>query len=112
LLSLGELSCEIKQQQDNQIFSFTPPTQIDRQKIIVVKLDPQNYRDISNSSSIDSINNKWFINFSYTTIPKNVLQMLLQQLLQMEQNFSLPSNDSKNNIIQVIKNIKNNIAYA
>jgi len=35
------------QQQDNQVFSFTPPTQIDRQKIIEVKLDPHNYRNTS-----------------------------------------------------------------
>jgi len=69
-----------------------------------VKLDPWNYSNILNTSSFDSINNKWFINLSHVSIPQNV-----QRLLQLGQNFSLPSTNTENNIIQLIKNIENNI---
>jgi len=68
-----------------------------------VKLDPRNYSNILNTSSFDSINNKWFMNLSYICIPQNV-----KRLLQLDQNFSLPPN-TKNNIIQLIKIIENNI---
>jgi len=44
------------------------------------------------------------MNLSHSIIPKNV-----QHLLQLGQNFSLLSNDSENNTIQVNKNIENNI---
>jgi len=69
-----------------------------------VKLDPRNYSNILNTSSFDLINNKWFINFSYVNIPQNI-----QRLLQLGQNYPLPFTNTKNNIIQLIKNIENNI---
>jgi len=69
-----------------------------------VKLDLRNYSNILSTSSFDSIFNKWFINLSHVSIPQNV-----QKLLQLGQNFSLPSTNIKNNIIQLIKNIENNI---
>jgi len=95
---------QITQQQEKQLFSLTPSIQKDRLPTIEVKLDPHDFQDTSNSSSIDSINKKWFLNLSHTTIPQDV-----QRLLQLGHNFSLPSNDSNNNTIQLIKNIENNL---
>jgi len=67
-------------------------------------LDPLNYLNFEIESPLDSINNKWFINFSHCKIPEKV-----QCLLQLGQNFSTPNFNMNNNIIQLIKNIENNI---
>jgi len=91
--------------QHEKQFSFSPPTPHNENKqIIEVEIDPHNYSKTINASPFDSINNKWFINLSHFEIPHNV-----QRLLQLGQNFSIPSTNTKNNIIQLIKNIENNI---
>jgi len=46
----------------------------------------------------------FYVNLSHCNIPHNV-----QCLLQLGQNFSLPTNNMNKNIIQLIKNIENNI---
>jgi len=86
-------------------FSFSPPTpHKENKQIIDVKTNPLHYSNTINSSPFDSINNKWFINLLHFEIPYNV-----RRLLQLGQNFSIPSTNTKNNIIQLIKNIENNI---
>jgi len=71
-------------------------------ELIEVNLDPQSYSNVNKFSPLESINNKWFLNLSQYNIPKKV-----QCLLQLEQNFSLPSLNTNNN--ELIKNIENNI---
>jgi len=67
-------------------------------------LDPQSYSNTNKFSPLESINNKWFLNLSHYNIPKKV-----QCLLQLGQNFSLPSLNINNNVNELIKNIENNI---
>jgi len=55
-------------------------------------------------SPLKTVNKKWFVNLTKNNIPHSV-----QTLLQLDQNFSLPPNNTQNNIIQLIKNIENNI---
>jgi len=87
------------------MFSFTAPTsRNNNQKIFEIELNPHNHHNKNSNHFLNSINNKWFINLSHTNIPHKV-----QCLLQLGQNFSLPSINTKNNIIQLIKNIENNI---
>jgi len=76
----------------------------DNEDPIEINLDPENYVNFSNISLLDTTNNKWFINLSHCNIPEKV-----QCLLQLGQNFSIPALNMNNNIIQVIKNIENNI---
>jgi len=91
--------------QHEKQFSFSPPTPHKKNKqIIEVKIDPVYYSNTIHSSPFDSVNDKWFINLSHFEIPYNV-----QRLLQLGQNFSIPSTNTKNNIIQLTKNIENNI---
>jgi len=91
-------------QQEKQ-FSFSPPTShTENKQIIEIKIDPAHHYNTINSSPFNSVNEKWFINLSHVEIPYNV-----QRLLQLGQNFSIPSTNTKNNIIQLIKNIENNI---
>lgn len=56
------------------------------------------------SSSISSIREKWFLNFSGIEFPKHILM-----LLQLDGNFSLPPIDKKGMICEFIKNIEHNI---
>jgi len=58
----------------------------------------------NNNSSLDTVRNSWFKNLSNLDIPLNI-----KCLLQLGQNFSLPATNTKNNIIEMIKNIENNI---
>jgi len=67
-------------------------------------VEPKNHLTTKKFSPLDSLNNKWFINWSHEHIPDNI-----QQLLQLGHNFSLPSVNSNNHITQTIKNIENNI---
>jgi len=69
-----------------------------------VTLDPQNFSNIKKFSPLNEVKDKWFVNLSHQDIPYHV-----QNLLQLGQNFSLPSINTKNNITQFIKNIENNI---
>jgi len=50
------------------------------------------------------VKDKWFVNLPRLNIPQHV-----QSLLQLRQNFSLSAVNTKNNITQFIKNLKNNI---
>jgi len=96
-------SAEMRQHEKQ--FSFSPPTlHKENEQIIEVKIDPVHYSNKILSSPFDSVNDKWFINLSHFEIPYKV-----QCLLQLGQNFSIPSTNTKNNIIQLIKNIENNI---
>jgi len=86
-------------------FSFVPLSNGHlHEELVEVNVDPKNYLGTKKFSPLDSVNNKWFINWSNIHIPDNV-----QRLLQLGHNFSLPSVNSNNNIIQTIKNIENNI---
>jgi len=85
-------------------FSFTPPSNIPESELVEVHVEPKNHLTTKKFSPLDSLNNKWFINWSHEHIPDNI-----QQLLQLGHNFSLPSVNSNNNITQTIKNIENNI---
>jgi len=96
---------EHNEQPGEQPFSFNPPLPYEeKQQTIEIKLDPTNFQNMVHSSSIDSIKSKWFINLSHHKIPHKV-----QSLLQLGENFSLPSTNTSNNIVQLIKNIENNI---
>jgi len=88
----------------NKQFSFSPLTLDKDKEIIEITINPQNFSNTTNRSSLDYINNKWFKNLSSVEIPHNV-----QRLIQLGHNFSLPSTDSNNNVVQLIKNIENNI---
>jgi len=88
----------------NKSFSFNFPTNNNKNTVIETKLDPRDYQEMTEIVSLDSINNKWFVNLSQSQIPYNV-----QSLLQLGQNFSLPPTNNKHNIIQLVKNIENNI---
>jgi len=79
-------------------------SQVERKDLLEVNLDPQNYSNTNKFSPLESTNNKWFVNLSQCKILHKV-----QCLLQLEQNFSLLSLNTINNIIQLIKNIENNI---
>jgi len=83
--------------------SFTPPPQKNNQQISEININPPKIPS-DKKSSLDTIRNKWFKNLSNVDIPFNV-----QCLLQLRQNFSLPAFNTKNNIIEMIKNIENNI---
>jgi len=69
-------------------FSFAPPLngQVCEGEMVEVNVDPKNYFTTKICSPLDSLNNKWFINWSHNYIPDNV-----QRLLQLGHNFSLPS---------------------
>jgi len=84
-------------------FSFTPPPQKNNQQILEININPSKIPSDKNSSLVTT-RNKWFKNLSNVDIPFNV-----QCLLQLGQNFSLPAFNTKNNIIEMIKNIENNI---
>jgi len=85
-------------------FTFLLNCHVRGSKLVEVNVDPKNHLATKKFSPLDSLNNKWFINWSHEHIPDNT-----QQLLQLGHNFSLPSVNSNNNIIQTIKNIENNI---
>jgi len=102
---INNIPSERNEQPGEQPFSFNPPLPLNKnQQTIEIKLDPTDFQDMIHSSSIDSIKSKWFINLSHYKVPHKV-----QSLLQLGQNFSLPSTNTNNNIVQIIKNIENNI---
>jgi len=67
-------------------------------------LDPKDYLVKEYCLPFENCNEKWFTNLSQFNIPTKV-----QRLLQLCPNFSLPTVNSSNNIVQLIKNIENNI---
>lgn len=68
-----------------------------------VNIDPSSFSNNVCGSSLNTIKDKWFINLSSTSIPKDT-----QCLLQLGDNFSLPSNNLEKTVVEVIKNIENN----
>jgi len=103
--------CYYRDKKDNHLtntqqFATFPTTmsQENNKDVIEIKLDPQKYSKNIEICPLDSVNDKWFINLSHRNIPFEV-----QCLLQLGQNFSLPANNKNENIIQLIKNIENNI---
>jgi len=84
------------------LLSFTPPFQ-PNQQTIEVNINPSTF-PIDHNSSLTSIRKNWFLNLSSISIPFEV-----QCLLQLGQNFSLPTLNIKYNVLELIKNIENNI---
>jgi len=87
---------------DFPLISFTPPFQPDQQTI-EVNINPSTFPTDYNSS-LTAIKKNWFLNLSSIDIPFEV-----QCLLQLGQNFSLPTLNIKYNALELIKNIENNI---
>jgi len=87
---------------EHPTYSLFPPLN-NHQQTIEINIDPSTIV-MESSSSLYSFRNKWLINLSKIDIPQNI-----QYLLQLGHNFSLPALNTKNNIIELIKNIENNI---
>jgi len=91
---------------NTQQFAISPPISFQEDNIdrIEINLDPQKYSKLNKICPLDSVNDKRFVNLSHRNIPHEV-----QCLFQLGQNFFLPASNMNENIIQLIKNIKNNI---
>jgi len=86
-------------------FSFKPlPKSKDDDHVIEVNIDPVKHFVNELSAPFETCNEKWFMNLSQHNIPDKV-----KRLLQFGHNFSLPMTNPDNSIIQLIKNIENNI---
>jgi len=70
----------------------------------MVKLQPSSFLDFQLLPSIFSIRKKWFTNLSSKPIPENV-----QSLLQLGDNFSLPTLDKNKLTKEIIKSVEWNI---
>jgi len=85
-------------------YSSSPIPQSSNNEVINITIDPCIYTNKQNINSLETINKKWFVNLTHHVIPNKV-----QCLLLLEQNFALPSTNTKYIIHQLIKNIENNI---
>jgi len=83
-------------------FSFKPSPQQNKHTE-VINIKPHTFVEEDNSS-LSNVRDKWLINWSDIDIPHNI-----KCLLQLGQNFAMPAIDIKKNIIELIKNIENNI---
>jgi len=72
-------------------------------EILKITIDPCIHANKYKENSLETINKKWFVNFTQHDIPN------IQRLLQLGQNVALPSLDTKHNIHQLIQNIENKI---
>jgi len=79
------------------------PSLNDNQQTVEINFNPSTI-PMDNNSSLTTFRNKWLINLSQIDFPHNI-----KCLLQLGHNFSLPALNTKNNIIELIKNIENNI---
>jgi len=68
-----------------------------------IVINPSTFSQTTNSSSLENINNKWFINLSNHIIPKKV-----QCLLQHGDNFAIPTTNTKKICFEIMKNLENN----
>jgi len=82
--------------------SFKPAIQLNKHTE-VINIKPHTFVEEDNSS-LNNVRDKWLINWSKIDIPHNI-----KCLLQLGQNFAMPATDIKKNIIELIKNIENNI---
>jgi len=89
---------------NNYTFSIESNTQqLNYQQCNEIYINPSNFTQINNGSSLENTKSKWFVNLSSHTIPNDV-----QCLLQLGSNFSLPSKNIKKDYLEMIKNLENN----
>jgi len=85
-------------------YSFALPSN-NRQKFKqdsrTICIKPSEYEDCKPAPSITSLRTKWFLNLSGNIIPTNV-----QKLIQLGDNFFLPTYNNKNKLSVTLKNFQ------
>jgi len=95
-------SKNLKVPKNSPTFSFSKAKLPQNSQPLEIKISPE-FLDHKHNSSLTTIRNKWFVNLSNTNIPHDV-----QCLLQLGENFSMPTNRKENVVIEFIKSIECN----
>ncbi|XP_071578466.1 uncharacterized protein [Temnothorax nylanderi] len=94
--------CSIPPTQQSMKFSFEPLHAPPDHSLIEVVISPDSVSEAP--STLNEINDKWFINLSSTSIPRDI-----QCLLQLGDNFSLPVAKPQYLTLEFIKSIEHNL---
>jgi len=85
------------------LFSFSKSKLPQDNSLAEIKINSLKFSYTNHDSSLTTIRNKWFVNLSNINIPHDV-----QYLLQLDENFSMPTNKKNNVVIEFIKSIECN----
>jgi len=88
------------------LFSFSKSKLPQDNSLVEIKINLLKFLYINHDSSLTTIRNKWFVNLSNINIPHDV-----QCLLQLGENFSMPTNKKDNVVIEFIKSIECNTKF-